>query len=531
MRPVDPLVNKGTAYTVEERERLRLDGLLPPRVESIDEQVERVLRAVRTANDSLERYRVLAAVQNENETLFYRAVQDHLTELLPIVYTPTVGQACLQWSRIFERPRGMYLSAFRHRGRVADVLRHWPREPVELIVMTDGGRILGLGDLGIDGMGIPIGKLALYTACAGVPPGVCLPIALDVGTDNRSLQGDPFYLGERTSRLRGVDYDGFLDEVVAAIQAVFPRAVVQFEDFANTAAFALLDRYRDRLCCFNDDVQGTGAMALGGLYAAMRLTHSRLADQRILFVGAGEACLGMGALVVAEMIREGLSEQAAKARCLFRDSKGLVNQARSDLSARKRAFAQDRDDLATRVKTVEAFKPTIMIGATGQPSLFTRPIVEAMARLNPQPIIFALSNPTVRAECTAAHAYEWSEGRAVFASGSPFEPVTWQGRRRVPGQANNSHVFPGMGLGLLVSRARRVTDGMFFAAARALASHVADSDLAVGRIFPPTSQMREVAASVAVSVAAVAYDDGVADGPKPPDLDATVRAFIYSPSY
>ncbi|HZT77449.1 MAG TPA: NAD-dependent malic enzyme [Vicinamibacterales bacterium] len=531
MSAIDPLLNKGTAFTQEERVRFRLEGLLPPRVETLDAQVARVMRAVRLAPTPLERYRLLSAVQAENETLFYRAIVDHLAELLPIVYTPTVGEACLQWSRIFERPRGLYLSAVRHRGRVAEVLRHWPRSRGDLIVMTDGGRILGLGDLGIDGMGIPIGKLALYTACAGVPPDVCVPIALDVGTDNASLHDDPFYLGERAGRLRGSAYDDFLEEVVAAIQTVFPGAVVQFEDFSNAAAFALLGRYRQRFCCFNDDVQGTGAMVLGGLLAAIRLTNVRLADQRILFVGAGEACLGAGALVAAAMQQDGLSDRDANAQCLFRDSKGLVVSSRSDLSPQKRRVAQDREEIATLTATIQAFKPTVLIGASGQAGLFTRPVVEAMARLNDRPVIFALSNPTVKAECTAVQAYEWSEGRAMFASGSPFEPVVLKGRRHVPGQANNSHVFPGIGLGLLVSRAQQVTDGMFFAAARTLAAHVTDADLEVGRLFPPAAAMRDVARSVAAAVAAVAYDEGVADAPRPSDLDAAIQAFMYHPSY
>ena len=527
----NPLVNKGTAFSRDDRRHHHLEGLLPPRVECLEEQTARVIQNVRLKTDALERYRYLSTIQSENDTLFYRVVLDHLEELLPIIYTPTVGQACVEWSRIYERPRGLYISAAQDRGHIIEVLRHWPRERVGIIVVTDGGRILGLGDLGANGMGIPIGKLSLYTACAGVPPELCLPVTLDVGTDNESLRNDPLYLGDRSRRMTGELYDALLDEFVAAAAAVFPEAILQFEDFNNACAFRLLDRYRNQVCSFNDDVQGTGAMALAGLYASARLTHTRLAEQRILFVGAGEACLGIGAIVVAAMQREGLSDTAAKRRCLFIDSRGVVIARRLDLSEHKRRFAQDRPPAASLLAAVEDFKPTVLIGACGQRGMFTQPVLEAMARFNDRPIVFALSNPTSKAECTAEQAYSWSDGRAVFASGSPFEPVTLAGRLHTPGQANNSYIFPGLGLGLLVSGARRVTDGMFFAAADALAGQTSDADLQQGRVFPRGARMRDVARAVSVAVAGVAYEQRLASRPHPTDLDEAVRSFMYSPQY
>ena len=527
----DPLRNKGTAYTSSERALHDLEGLLPPRIESLDDQVLRVIQNVRVKSSPLEQYRYLRTIQSENETLFYRAVLDHLEETLPIIYTPTVGQACLEWSRIYERPRGLYVSAIRHRGRIDEVLRHWPQEQVRMIVVTDGGRILGLGDLGASGMGIPIGKLSLYTACAGVPPEVCLPVTLDVGTDNESLRNDPLYLGERVSRMAGEPHGSLLAEFVAATQAVFPGAILQFEDFNNTSAFQLLRLYRDQICCFNDDIQGTGAMGLAGLYAAGRLTGTPLVKQRILFVGAGEACLGIGGIVIAAMRREGLSETDAKARCLFVDSKGVVVTSRADLPEHKRPFAQNRRPTPNLVATIEDFQPTALIGACGQSGRFTQPVLELMARINGRPLVLALSNPTSKAECTAEQAYTWTGGRAVFASGSPFAPVTVAGRVYTPGQANNSYVFPGVGLGVMVSGARRVTDNMFFAAARALADQTSDADLQQGRIFPPAPRMRDVALAVSVAVASVACDDGLTDTSRPFDLRTAVRRFMYWPDY
>ncbi len=511
----DPLRNKGTAFTCDERTALGIEGLPPPRVESLEEQAARVAANLQAKASPLDKYLYLAALQDENATLFYRVLLDHLEELLPVVYTPTVGEACVQWSRVYARPRGLYISA-RHRGRIAGVLRNWRRE-ARIIVVTDGGRILGLGDLGANGMGIPIGKLALYTACAGVRPELCLPVTLDAGTGNEALRGDPLYLGERERRMTGAPWDALLEEFVAATQAVFPGAVVQFEDFNNACAFRLLERYRSRLCCFNDDVQGTGAMGLAGLYAAGRITGRKLSEQRILFAGAGEACLGIGRLVAAAMQGEGLSEAEAKRRCLFVDSRGLVIASRADLAAHKRAFAQERAPAADLCQAIKSFRPTALVGATGRAGLFTQPALAAMTRVTERPIVFALSNPTSKAECTAEQAYAWTQGRALFAAGSPFPPVTLAGRVHVPGQANNSYIFPGVGLGLLASGANRVTDEMFFAAARALAGQVSEADLAQGRVYPAAARMREVAAAVA---AAVAQSDV-----------ASIARLMYQPSY
>ncbi len=530
-RPHDALRNKGTAATPEERRTHGIEAGLPPRVETLEDQVARVLANLPLLQAPLDRYRYLSAVRDENETLFYRTIVDHLDDLLPLVYTPTVGEACTQWSRIYERPRGLYLSAFRHRGRVAELLRQWPRPSVGVIVVTDGGRILGLGDLGVNGMGIPIGKLSLYTACAGVPPALGLPITLDVGTDRDALRDDPLYLGERRPRLVGTDYDAFVDEFVAAVRRVFPGVVLQFEDFNNANAFRLLARHRDALCCFNDDVQGTGAMGLAGLLTAGRLAGVPLVDQRVLFVGAGEACLGIGATLVAAMQRAGLSDAEAHRRCLFMDSRGLVVTSRADLPAHKRPFAQDRQPERGLEPVITAFAPTALVGASGQPGLFTPDVLAAMARVTPRPIVFALSNPTSKAECTAEQAYAHTGGRAVFAGGSPFAPVTLDGRTHVPGQANNSFVFPGVGLGLLVSGARTVTDGMFHAAAAALADCVTDDDLAQGRVFPPPTRMRTVAQAVAIAVATEAWERQVTSRPRPHDVGAAVRGGMWVPVY
>jgi malate dehydrogenase (oxaloacetate-decarboxylating)(NADP+) len=526
----DALRNRGTAFTLEEREHLGLVGRLPPRVETIGEQAARVVAAVRAQPTPMAQFAYLSALRDENETLFFRTLVDNLEELVPVVYTPTIGQACLDWSRIYRRPRGLYITP-RERGRIAAVLRAWPQRDVGIIVVTDGGRILGLGDLGANGMGIPVGKLALYVACAGIDPARCLPVTLDVGTDTVSVRDDPFYLGRREPRLAGAAYDELVEEFVSAAQSAFPGVLLQFEDFANVNAFRLLARYRPRVCCFNDDIQGTGAMGLAGLYAAQRVTGMRLADQRLLFFGAGEAGVGMADLVAAAMVREGLPESDACRRCWLVDSKGLVVSGRAGLAEHKRRFAQDHAPIGDLAAAVEAIRPTVLVGASGQTGAFTPAVLAAMARLNERPVIFALSNPTSKAECTAEDAYRATGGRTILATGSPFAPVTLGARTHFTGQANNSFVFPGVGLGVLASGASRVTDEMFFVAARALADQVGPEDLAAGRIFPPAARLREVAAAVATGVARTAYADEVATRVQPPDVAAHVRAGMYRAEY
>jgi malate dehydrogenase (oxaloacetate-decarboxylating)(NADP+) len=496
--------------------------------ETLAEQADDVIENIRRRSSALETYCYLSAVEAQNEALFYRVVLDHLEEVLPIVYTPTVGEACLEWSRIQQRPRGLHIAATQHRGRVAELLRTWPH-PVRIVVVTDGGRILGLGDLGANGMAIPIAKRALYTACAGVSPDICLPVSLDVGTDNVDLRTDPPYIGERQPRMTGAAYDEFIDEFITAVQTVFPGAIVHFEDFNTTCAFRLLDRYRGQICCFNGDVQGTGAVGLAGLYSACRITGTSLAEQRILFVGAGEACLGIGALVTAAMQRDGMPEVTARHRCLFMDSKGLVVTSRADLPPHKRVVAQERTATSDLVAVIEDFRPTALIGACAQPGIFTEPVLRKLARVNERPIVFALSNPTSKCECTAEHAYMWTDGRVIFASGSPFAPVTVAGHTHTPAQGNNSYVFPGIGLGLLMSGATRATDEMFLAAARALAGMVSNVDLQEGRVFPGTARMRKVALAVSVAVAGVAYRQGHASRTHPPDLTAETLRAMYVP--
>ena len=526
----DPRLNKGTAFTRAEREKLGLLGLLPPRIFTMADQAARVLSTIRKRATPIERYVDMISLLDRNETLFYRVLMEHLAELMPVVYTPTVGEGCLRYSHLFRRSRGIFLT--RHeRGRFQEILRHWPRPDVKVIVVTDGERILGLGDLGASGMGIPVGKLSLYTACGGVPPEQTLPVTLDVGTNNQTFLADPLYLGVPERRLIGSAYDELIEEFVEAVQRVFPGCLIQFEDFANHNAFRLLERYRDRVCCFNDDIQGTASVTLAGLYSAMRLTGGRLAEQRLLFHGAGEAAVGIAELVAGAMQAEGLSREQALARCWFMDSKGLVESTRSDLQAHKKPFAHAFKPIRELLAAVRELKPTGLIGVSAQPNQFTQPVIEEMARLNERPIVFALSNPTSSAECTAEQAYGWSKGRAIFASGSPFAPVTLDGRTFVPGQANNAYIFPGVGFGVLVSGARRVTDAMFAAAARSLSDSASDGQLQAGCLFPRLEDIREVSARIACATAEIAYARGLAQTPKPKDLLAEIRSRMYQPEY
>lgn len=526
----NPVLNKGTAFTDEERDAMGLRGLLPPRVCTQDEQVERVLENFRHKAGNLEKYIYLVALQDRNECLFYRVVADDPAAMLPILYTPTVGEACQRYGHIYRRPRGIYLTAA-DRGRMARVLANWPHRQVRVIVVTDGERILGLGDLGANGMGIPVGKLTLYTACGGVDPARCLPVTLDVGTENQDLLDDPLYLGMRHRRVRGAAYDELLDEFLMAANMLFPGVLVQFEDFATANALRLLERNRGRYCCFNDDIQGTGAVALAGLLSATRLTGRPMADSRLLFLGAGEAGIGIGEIVVEHLVSEGMPIGEARRRCWYVDSKGLVTASRPDLPPHKQPFAHEHPPVGDLRSAIEILRPTSLIGVSGQHGVFAPPVLEAMARLNERPVVFALSNPTSKSECTAEEAYRYTDGRAVFASGSPFPPVTWNGRSLVPGQGNNVYIFPGLGLGILVSGARRVTGGMLLTAARALAGLVTEPDLDRGCVYPSMNLIREISARIAGAVARQAERDGVARYPIPDDAVAAARAAMYRPVY
>ncbi len=489
-----------------------------------------MLENVREMPTPLTQYRYLTSLLDRNTTLFYRVVVDNLDEMMPIIYTPTVGQACQEYGHVFQQARGLFIS-IEDRGHVIDVLRNWPYDDVRIIVVTDGERILGLGDLGANGMGIPVGKLALYTACAGIDPAQCLPITLDAGTNNQTLLDDPLYIGLPQRRVRGEAYDAFVEEFIQATQQVYPRAIVQFEDFGNANAFRLLHDYRDRICTFDDDIQGTAGVVLAGLYASLRLTGGRLGDHTFLFYGAGEAGIGIGDLIVTAMMEEGLSEAEARHHCWFFDSKGLVVAERTDLVAHKRPFAHEHAFIGDLLAAVETLKPTGVIGVAGVGKAFTQPVIETMTRLNARPIIFALSNPTSKSECTAEEAYTWSKGQAIFASGSPFPPMDFEGKRLVPGQGNNAYIFPGVGLGVIVSGAIRIPDEMFLASAKALAQMVGEDDLAIGRVYPALSRIREVSAVIAVAVAQVAYDRGLATVPKPADLLEAAKAAMYEPMY
>ena len=526
----NPGLNKGTAFTAAERKELGLQGLLPPRITTQEQQVVRVMHNVHRKPNNLEKYLYLTGLQDRNERLFYKALIGNLEELSPIVYTPTVGLACQEYSRVYRRPRGMFISKY-DRGHIKEVLQNWPTRDVRVIVVTDGERILGLGDLGANGMGIPVGKLSLYTACAGIAPLACLPVTIDVGTNNQELLDDPGYIGLAEKRIRGAEFDDLIAEFMEAANEVFPHVMVQFEDFGNSNAFRLLEKYRDRYCTFNDDIQGTASVTLAGIYSALRMIGRKLPDQKLLFLGAGEAAIGIGELAVSAMVEQGISEKEAVNRCWFVDSKGLVVAGRTDLAEHKRRFAHDfpfHKDLAA---AVEALRPTALIGASGQPKTFTPEILQAMALINERPIIFALSNPTSQAECTAEEAYRFTDLRAVFASGSPFGKVEVGGRTFFPGQANNVYIFPAVGLGVLASESTRVTDEMFAAAAKSLDAQVTQDDYDKGRIFPPLASIREVAVHIAVDVAKVVFRRKLTAMKEPEDLAGFIRSKMYDPSY
>ncbi len=526
----DPVLNKGTAFTEEERDRLGLRGLLPPRVLTQDHQKKRVLENLSVKPNDLERYIYLVSLQDRNESLFYRTVIDHLEECMPIIYTPTVGKACQSYGHLFRQSRGLYIS-LHDKGRIRQILHNWPYQNVRVIVVTDGERILGLGDLGVYGMGIPIGKLSLYTACAGIHPTQCLPIVIDVGTNNKSLLDDELYLGLQHERVRGDQYEELLTEFIHAAQEVFPDVLVQLEDFATDNAFTLLHGFKDKACLFDDDIQGTASVALAGIFSALKIKGGKLADQRFVFLGAGEAGVGIADILCEAMVEEGLSLEEARLRCWLVDSRGLVCDSRENLAHHKMAYAHPHVLVDTLEETIDLLQPTAIIGVSGQGGKFTKEVLEKMAQLNEQPIIFALSNPTSNSECSAEDAYLHTGGRAIFASGSPFNPVDLNGRTYYPGQGNNVYIFPGVGLGVAYSKATRVTDKMFLEAARTVSHMVSKEEMAQGRIYPALKRIRDVSARIAEAVTRVAMEEGLTRITESDVHLDKIRDYMYSPEY
>jgi len=525
----EPRTNKGSAFTADERRRLGLEGLLPPQPSSLEHQVARVLQELENLDNDLQKYLLLSDLQARSETVFYAVLMSDPARFMPIVYTPTVGEACQKFDHIFRAPRGVYLP-ITAKGRVKELLGHWPQKDVRFIVVTDGERILGLGDLGVGGMGIPIGKLSLYTACAGVPPDVCMPVTLDVGTNDHELLEDALYLGLRQERVRGADYHAFIDEFVAAVEALYPKCCIQWEDFANINAVPILARYRDKVCTYNDDIQGTAAVALAGLYAGLKITGGKLAEQRFLFLGAGSAATGIAELIAQAMVKEGVEIREARQRNILFDKDGLLTQKRhvADFQA---PFAINHEPMLDFVDAIIELKPTGIIGVSTVPKLFNQKVIEAMSLINERPIIFPYSNPTSRSECTAEEAYRWSNGKAVFASGSPFPPTEIGGTRFVPGQGNNVYIFPAMGMAIYATEAKCVTDEMFIVAAKAVAEQVDQSSLAHGLIYPPQSAIFEASLHVAAKVAAYVFDNDLARVERPHDVPALIKAKAYSPRY
>jgi malate dehydrogenase (oxaloacetate-decarboxylating) len=533
----DPRLNKGTAFSAQERRDFGLDGLLPPAVSTPEDQLERIYGNYRSKTTDLERYAFLVALQDRNETAFYRLVSEHLAEMMPMIYTPVVGAACQQYSRIYHRPRGLYLS-YPQQADIERILEGFEGD-IDVIVVTDGERILGLGDLGVGGMGIPVGKLALYTVCAGIHPASTLPIVLDAGTNNQELLKDPLYLGWRHERVRGAGYDAFVESFVNAVSKRFPNALLQWEDFANANAGRLLERYRNRLCTFNDDIQGTGAVALAAVLSATQVTGRRVSEQRVVMFGAGSAGVGIADQIVSSMAAEGLPQAEAVSRIWLVDSQGLVHDGRSDLGETKRRYAQPLAALAGwqgaglpgLADVVRLVHPTILIGTAAQAGAFTEDVVRDMAAHVERPVILPLSNPTSKCEALPADLIRWTDGRAVVATGSPFPPVDHGGRSYAIAQCNNSYIFPGIGLGIIASRSPRVTDAMFLAAARALAEMSPARADVTAPLFPKVAEVRAVSRQVACAVAREARHAGLIENLSDADIERRVDAAMWTPQY
>jgi malate dehydrogenase (oxaloacetate-decarboxylating) len=536
-----PVLNKGSAWSEEERIGLGLLGLLPYHVSTIEEQLARVYRNYQQRTNDLDRYLYLTDLQDRNETLFYRLLLEHITEMMPIIYTPEVGVACQRYSHLFHRPRGLFIS-YPHRDQIETMLRAWPfADQVRVIVVTDGERILGLGDQGMGGIGIPIGKLTLYSLCAGIHPATTLPIVLDVGTNNPALLNDPLYLGWRHERVRGKEYDDFIEQFVTAVEKVFPHALLQWEDFAKDNARNLLDRYRDRILSFNDDIQGTGAVTLAGWLAAVEISGVPLADQRIVMLGAGSAATGIAEQIVAVMVEAGIPLEQARRTIWLIDSRDLVHTRRTGLEAVKMLYAQPYEMLEgwtregseafTLYDVVSNVRPTCLIGTSAQPGAFDERTVREMARHVERPVIFPLSNPTSKSEAVPADLIAWTEGRALVATGSPFEPVTYGGRTFTIGQCNNVFIFPGVGLGVIAVGAKRVTDAMFIAAARALSAFSPARQDPTASLYPSLTQVRDVSRAVAQAVAAEAVRSGLAAPLSAEEQTARINATMWTPAY
>ncbi|RCV16086.1 hypothetical protein SETIT_3G109300v2 [Setaria italica] len=530
----DPRHNKGLAFSEAERNAHYLRGLLPPALASQELQEKKIMHNLRQYTVPLQRYIAMMDLQERNERLFYKLLIDNVEELLPVVYTPTVGEACQKYGSIYRRPQGLYIS-LKDKGKILEVLKNWPERSIQVIVVTDGERILGLGDLGCQGMGIPVGKLSLYTALGGVRPSACLPITIDVGTNNETLLNDEFYIGLRQRRATGQEYHELLEEFMTAVKQNYGEKVLtQFEDFANHNAFDLLAKYSKSHLVFNDDIQGTASVVLAGLLAALKVVGGTLADHTYLFLGAGEAGTGIADLIALEMSKHSETPiDDCRKKIWLVDSKGLIVESRKEsLQHFKQPWAHDHEPLKTLLEAVESIKPTVLIGTSGVGRTFTKEVVEAMASFNERPVIFALSNPTSHSECTAEEAYTWSQGRAVFASGSPFDAVEHEGKVYVPGQSNNAYIFPGFGLGVVISGAIRVHDDMLLAASEALAEQVTDEHFAKGLIFPPFTNIRTISARIAAKVAEKAYELGLASRlPRPDDLVKYAQSCMYTPTY
>ena len=512
-----PLLNKGSAFTEYERQMFNLEGLLPHNIETIEEQAKRNYRQLQGFNDALDKHIYLRNIQDANETSFYKLIVDHIEEVMPLIYTPTVGNACQSFSQIYRRKRGLFIS-YPDRDRIDDMLQNATKQNVKVIVVTDGERILGLGDQGIGGMGIPIGKLSLYTACGGISPAYTQPVVLDVGCNNEELLNDPMYMGWRHERITGDDYYEFVDMFIQAVKRRWPEALLQFEDFAATNATPLLEKYRDDLCCFNDDIQGTAAVTVGTLLAGCKQLGQQLKDQRVVFLGAGSAGCGIAEQIIAQMMREGLSESEAREQVFLIDSRGLLTDDLEYLKSFQKPVAQKADKVASWTRndngrvdflnTVKQAKPTVLVGVSGQPNVFNQEIVELMSSFTERPIILPLSNPTSKCEALPEDLINWTDGKAIVATGSPFKPVEQKGKQYPIAQCNNAYIFPGIGLGVLAAKARRVTDNMLMASSEALAQYSLEHS--GGALLPPLSDIREVSRAIAHKVARQAMDDDVA---------------------